>query len=120
MNRILLIKKKAKFTSKASKLLFIAFVVLFILLLFNSFSTKRPEWFKGNLHTHTFWSDGDEFPEIVVQWYKENGYDFLALTDHNVILEGERWRTFPDDHAALHKYIDGMAFARGRRRNKTG
>jgi hypothetical protein len=108
MNRILLIKKKAKFTSKASKLLFIAFGVLFILLLFNSFSTKRPEWFKGNLHTHTFWSDGDEFPEIVVQWYKENGYDFLALTDHNVILEGERWRNFPDDHAALHKYIDSF------------
>jgi hypothetical protein len=31
---------------------------------------------------------------------------FLALTDHNVILEGERWRNFPHDHAALAKYVE--------------
>jgi len=24
-----------------------------------------PRWWKGNLHTHTFWSDGDAFPEMV-------------------------------------------------------
>lgn len=48
-------------------------------------------WWKGNLHTHTFWSDGDDFPEAVVAWYKEHGYQFLALSDHNVLSEGERW-----------------------------
>lgn len=48
-------------------------------------------WWKGNLHTHTFWSDGDDFPEAVVAWYKEHGYHFLALSDHNVLSEGERW-----------------------------
>ncbi|MFN0066994.1 MAG: hypothetical protein ACKVYV_05090, partial [Limisphaerales bacterium] len=21
-----------------------------------------PRWWKGNLHTHSFWSDGDDFP----------------------------------------------------------
>ena len=26
-------------------------------------------WYKGNLHTHTYWSDGDEFPEMVLDWY---------------------------------------------------
>ena len=26
-------------------------------------SAKR--WFKGNLHTHSYWSDGDEFPEVI-------------------------------------------------------
>ncbi|MCA1759370.1 MAG: hypothetical protein LC658_06340, partial [Bacteroidales bacterium] len=36
----------------------------------------------------------------------KNFYDFLALTDHNVILEGERWRNFPEDHATLHKYME--------------
>lgn len=58
------------------------------------------------MHTHTFWSDGDDFPESVTQWYKENGYDFLALTDHNVILEGERWRSFPENQHALQHYIE--------------
>lgn len=46
------------------------------------------QWFKGNTHTHTLWSDGDAAPEWVVSWYKEQGYDFLSLTDHNVIMEG--------------------------------
>ena len=38
-----------------------------------------PRWWKGNLHTHTFWSDGDDFPEMVCEWYREHGYQFLAL-----------------------------------------
>lgn len=80
--------------------------ILLILFVFAGCSQPEPNWLKGNLHTHTFWSDGDEFPESVAQWYKENGYDFLALTDHNVILEGERWRNFPEDHATLHKYME--------------
>jgi hypothetical protein len=45
-------------------------------------------WWKGNLHTHTLWSDGDDFPEMVVDWYKSRGYDFLALSDHNTLQEG--------------------------------
>jgi hypothetical protein len=62
------------------------------------------KWWRGNMHTHTFWSDGDDFPESVAQWYKDNGYDFFVFTDHNIILEGERWRKFKDDHHALEKY----------------
>jgi len=27
-----------------------------------------------------------------VAWYKENGYDWLSITDHDVLLRGERWR----------------------------
>lgn len=40
------------------------------------------KWFKGNLHTHTTRSDGRMDPEDVCQLYLENGYDFLAITDH--------------------------------------
>ena len=40
-------------------------------------------WFKGNLHTHTNKSDGDSSPETVVDWYNNNKYDFLVLSDHN-------------------------------------
>ena len=52
-----------------------------------------PRWWKGNLHTHTFWSDGDDFPEMVAEWYRTHGYHFLALSDHNVLAQGHRWRT---------------------------
>ncbi len=47
-------------------------------------------WLKGNTHTHTQYSDGDSPPETVVDWYEAHGYDFLFLTDHNVLI--------PDDH----------------------
>ena len=42
-------------------------------------------WYKGNLHTHTLNSDGDSTPEDVVRWYREHGYQFLVLTDHNFL-----------------------------------
>lgn len=42
-------------------------------------------WLKGNLHTHTIESDGDSPPEDVVRWYREHGYDFLAITDHDKV-----------------------------------
>jgi hypothetical protein len=48
-------------------------------------------WWKGNLHTHTFWSDGNDFPEMVAAWYAERDYNFLALSDHNVLSRGLRW-----------------------------
>ncbi len=49
-------------------------------------------WWRGNLHTHTFWSDGRAFPEEVVAWYKARGYNFLGLSDHNVFQDdGDRW-----------------------------
>jgi hypothetical protein len=65
-------------------------------------------WYKGNTHTHTLWSDGDAAPELAVSWYKEHGYDFLSLTDHNVTLHGlrlfpigENTRLTPDRVAML-------------------
>lgn len=51
-------------------------------------------WWKGNLHTHSLWSDGDQFPEMIADWYRQRDYNFLALTDHNVLSEGERWMSF--------------------------
>lgn len=51
----------------------------------------EPRWWKGNLHTHTFWSDGNDFPEMVAAWYADRNYNFLALTDHNVLSRNMRW-----------------------------
>ncbi|MGH9362514.1 MAG: PHP domain-containing protein, partial [Thermoanaerobaculia bacterium] len=42
-------------------------------------------WFKGNTHTHTLNSDGDSPPSVVARWYRDQGYDFLVLSDHNFL-----------------------------------
>lgn len=42
-------------------------------------------WLKGNVHTHTIESDGDSPPEEVARWYREHGYDFLVITDHDKV-----------------------------------
>jgi predicted metal-dependent phosphoesterase TrpH len=63
------------------------------------FEFKRPDglqWFKGNTHAHTTMSDGDSAPEVVVKWYKDHGYNFLMLSDHNVFT----------DPAALSEFVD--------------
>jgi len=49
-------------------------------------------WYRGNTHTHTLWSDGDVAPEAAVDWYASHGYDFLVLSDHNILPEGDFWR----------------------------
>jgi hypothetical protein len=48
-------------------------------------------WQKGNMHTHSLWSDGDDYPEMIATWYRDRGYQFLVFTDHNVLHNRERW-----------------------------
>lgn len=38
---------------------------------------------KGDLHVHTFLSDGREAPDIVCANYRKIGYDFIVITDHH-------------------------------------
>ncbi len=40
---------------------------------------------KGQMHCHTTNSDGQQSPTDVVTAYKNAGYDFITITDHNVI-----------------------------------
>ncbi len=47
----------------------------------------QPRWYKGNLHTHTLNSDGDSTPHEVATWYREHGYQFLVLSDHNYLTD---------------------------------
>ena len=43
---------------------------------------RLGRFYRGNLHTHSTRSDGTLPPEAVVEAYQQQGYDFLALTDH--------------------------------------
>jgi hypothetical protein len=65
-----------------------------------------PGWWKGNTHTHTWWSDGDSPPESVAAWYLERGYHFLVLSDHNRMQEGQVWYPVDTDakRQALARY----------------
>src|SRR5688500_3616202 len=56
-----------------------------------SAAEPATRWWKGNLHTHSLWSDGDDYPEMIADWYKQRGYHFLALSDHNILSDHERW-----------------------------
>jgi hypothetical protein len=55
----------------------------------------KLQWFKGNTHTHSLWSDGNDFPEMITDWYQKKGYHFLAISDHNVLHAKEVWMTEP-------------------------
>lgn len=69
------------------------FICLFIAEAWaQDFSDK---WYKGNIHTHSYWSDGDDFPEMIMDWYKSNGYEFISLSDHNILARGEKWKQIP-------------------------
>ena len=50
-------------------------------------------WFKGNLHCHSYWSDGRAFPDQAIRDYRDAGFDFCALTDHNRLeTDCDVWR----------------------------
>ena len=62
-------------------------------------------WLKGNTHTHTTESDGDSTPDVVTRWYRDRGYQFLVLSDHNVLTSIEALRALygTDDQFLLIK-----------------
>jgi len=45
------------------------------------------KWFKGSLHCHTTNSDGAFSPTEVLRMYRENGFDFVAITDHGKVTK---------------------------------
>lgn len=47
---------------------------------------------KGNLHTHSLLSDGDAPPAEVYAFYRDHGYAFLVLTDHNSRTDPDAYR----------------------------
>ena len=92
----------------------LAAAAIYLLSTFPSVAAENnapaARWWKGNIHTHTLWSDGNDFPEMIADWYRQHGYNFLALSDHNVLSQGIRWmkhdeiidRGYKD---ALEKYV---------------
>jgi hypothetical protein len=60
------------------------FVLLFAV---SGLAAQSYRWVKGNTHAHTRNSDGNETPRRVARWYQDYGYNFLFITDHDMITE---------------------------------
>ena len=54
-------------------------------------AADSARWWKGNLHAHSLWSDGDDYPEMITDWYKQHGYHFLGISDHNTLQNSNKW-----------------------------
>jgi hypothetical protein len=96
-------------TTRAARLAVIAALLAWAGVEVAGLATAQPQalrWFKGNTHTHTLNSDGDSTPDDVVRWYREHGYQFLVLTDHNFL-------TSVDALNALHGASDRFLVIRG-------
>ncbi|MCA9218052.1 MAG: hypothetical protein KDB27_33505, partial [Planctomycetales bacterium] len=51
------------------------------------------------------------FPEMIAEWYRTHDYNFLALSDHNTLSQGQRWMklnavTERSKDKALQKYLE--------------
>ena len=46
-------------------------------------------WYKGNLHAHSQWSDGQDLPEVALAEYKKRGYNFFAFSEHNALQRND-------------------------------
>lgn len=70
-------------------------------------SSYAQYWYKGNLHTHSLWSDGYDYPEMIVDWYKTRGYNFVGLSEHNKLQEGELWKNpkSAEDKEIFNRYL---------------
>ncbi len=85
-----------------------AFIGLILLACTPKENTEtQKKWYKGNLHTHSFWSDGDDFPEMIMDWYKTHDYDFIGLSDHNIFADHEKWKVLKEKRKFIYdKYLE--------------
>lgn len=62
-------------------------IVLCLLLLVAPAGAEGARWVKGNTHAHTRNSDGNEMPRRVMRWYLDHDYQFLVISDHDVVTD---------------------------------
>lgn len=54
---------------------------------------EKGAFYKGNFHTHSTNSDGSLSPDAAVQIFKDNGYDFLCMSEHNRFTKTDKYNT---------------------------
>jgi len=75
----------------------------------------QKRWYKGMLHCHSYWSDGRAFPEQAARAYREAGYHFFCLSDHNRLgADRSHWRDVCEDEGPWPKNVFRPIFERYR------
>jgi hypothetical protein len=54
---------------------------------------EEGNWYKGNLHCHSTVSDGLLTPEKLVDLYRENDYNFLVFSEHEIFTDFTEFNT---------------------------
>ncbi|MDO5554100.1 MAG: hypothetical protein Q4G68_10100 [Planctomycetia bacterium] len=73
----------------------VGLAVATLVLIMTESPLAAQNWYRANLHTHTWWSDGQAFPEESLALYKDAGYQVIAITDHNLVANNpERWEEY--------------------------
>jgi hypothetical protein len=80
------VARRARRTRRASRLL-LGGVLAGVLAMPPLPAAAQQRWYRGNTHAHTLNSDGDSTPDAVVRWYRERGYHFTFVTDHEFITD---------------------------------
>lgn len=52
---------------------------------------SEPGYFKGAIHFHTTWSDGDKTPEKVIACYRKCGYQFAIWSEHDIYIRTNKF-----------------------------
>lgn len=58
-------------------------------------------YLKGCLHVHTDQSDGADPLDRMADAYRNLGYDFIAITDHDFMVPGGYWEGIPESNGDL-------------------
>ncbi len=78
-----------------AKIIRLCAAAVILTLLLAGATSAQILWARGNMHTHTTNSDGDSAPQVVADWYKDHGYDFLFITDHAKVTDPATLKQYP-------------------------
>ena len=70
---------------------------------------------RGDLHTHTTWSDGKDSLEAMVAAAQARGYAYYAVCDHSQRLRGDLLRRQSDEIDALNERVAPLRILKGSR-----
>jgi hypothetical protein len=71
---------------------------------------RAGPWLCGELHCHSWHSDGDASAADVVAIARERGLDFLAITDHNTIASQRELASLTDPGLVLIRGVEVTTF----------
>ena len=74
---------------------------------------RRAADLRGDLHSHTTWSDGKATLDEMVDAARARGYEYLAVCDHSQRLRGDLLAKQHEAIAALQEHVEPLRILRG-------